>query len=101
MPFGSVTWYAGAPQDRKKHEHTLPLNAAARAALMARRTQSTRLPTGFVFPSTDDDVRSLYASKARRWLREAIRDAKLPPRKQGGRHLSRRGWATARTHMPL
>ncbi|MBK7908598.1 MAG: hypothetical protein IPJ78_18870 [Gemmatimonadetes bacterium] len=54
-----------------------------------------------MFPSTDDNVRPLDASKARRWLRDAIRDAKLPPRKKGGWHMFRRGWATARKHMPL
>lgn len=100
-PFGSVTWYAGATKDRKKHEHTLPLNEAAHAALTAWRKQGDRLPTGYVFPSTDDNVRPLDASKARRWLREAIKDAGLPARKQGGWHMFRRGWGTARKHLPL
>jgi integrase len=99
-PHGTIRWYAGKTSDRKKHDHTLPMNEKARAALLAWRRQVRTIPTGWVFASRDG-TQPLAKWGPKKWMRKAETLAGLPHLRQGIWHPFRRGWATARKHMPL
>ena len=109
-PHGTIRWYAGKQSDRKKHDHTLPMNEKVHAALVAwrkpveeaqkKRAQIGKV-TGWVFASPDDAKQPLAKWGPKKWMKKAERLAKVPHLKQGIWHPFRRGWATARKHMPL
>jgi integrase len=99
-PHGTIRWYAGKASDRKKHDHTLPMNEKARAALLAWRKQLHAIPAGWIFASNDGQS-ALPKWGPKKWMRKAETLAKVPHLKQGIWHPFRRGWATARKHMPL
>ncbi|HXM37893.1 MAG TPA: tyrosine-type recombinase/integrase [Gemmatimonadales bacterium] len=101
QPHGAITWYAGVRPDRKKHEHVLPMNAAACAALARWKQRAPGIGSGFVFPDPRDATKPLARFEAKRWLKQAEHRAKLSHVKQGGWHMFRRGWATARKHLPI
>jgi integrase len=98
-PNGSITWYAGAQSDNKKHEHLVPMNTEASAAL--KSWQKSTLSIGWVFPSPNDPAQPLQRHVAKKWLQRAERLAKLEHLKHGGFHMFRRGWATERKSFPL
>jgi integrase len=98
-PNGTITWYAGATTDNKKHEHTLPMNTAARTALMAWRKETGGI--AWAFPSEKDPANSVERHTTKQWLRRAEKLAKLEHLKHGGWHIFRRGWATTRKSFPL
>jgi integrase len=96
-----ITWYAGVRPDRKKHEHVLPINAAAHAALTAWQKRCRGIGSAFLFPDPRDATKPLPRFEAKRWLKQAETRAKLAHVAQGGWHMFRRGWATARKHLPI
>lgn len=100
-PHGAITWYAGVRADKKKHEHTVALNAPAQAALVAWQKQRRGIGTAFLFPDPRNATKSLPRFEAKRWLKQAETRAKLAHVAQGGWHMFRRGWATARKHLPI
>lgn len=109
-PHVTIRWYAGKPSDRKKHDHILPMNEKAASALIAyqNQVQSTLKKraeiggaVGSVFASPNDSNQALARWGPKRWMRKAEGPAKLHPLKQGLWHPFRRGWATARKHMPV
>lgn len=100
-PHGTIRWYNSAQRDHKKHDHTLPMNAAARAALLSWQKQTKGIGAAWVFPSPTDCTKPLPRWGAKKWLGKAERLAELPHVKMGGWHMFRRGWATVRKHMPL
>jgi integrase len=97
---GMVTWYAGVTPDRKKQEQTAYLNREAHAALFAWR-RHCGTATGYVFPMRGDPSQPMGRTGPKKWLMEAERIAGLEHQKQGGWHMFRRGWATARKGLPL
>jgi integrase len=101
QPSGSVTWYAGVEPDKKKHEHVVALNAAASAILARWQKETGGVGAAFVFPAEREPTRAVNYDEVKRWLRRAETRAKLSHVKQGGWHAFRRGWATARKHLPL
>lgn len=100
-PNGTITWYAGATTDNKKHEHTLPMNTAASAALKAWQKETGGIAAQWVFPSEKDPANSVERHTTKQWLRRAEKLAKLEHLKHGGWHIFRRGWATTRKSFPL
>lgn len=99
-PHGTIRWYAGVMPDRKKRDHTLPMNERAREALLAWRRMNFP-PNGWVFRSQGDQTQPMPRWGAKKWLGKAERLAGLPHLRMGGWHMFRRGWATARKHLPL
>ena len=101
-PFGTIRWYADCAKTTKRHEHTLPMNEPAYTALRAwKKRRGAVVGAGWVFPSPRDPKRALEKWAAAPWLREAERLAKIAHMPGGGWHMLRRGWATARKHLPL
>lgn len=98
--YGTITWYAGAVRNKKRHEHTLHLNEPVYRALRAWRKRSAAV-SGLVFPSAKKPDTSLFTTTTREWLREAEDLAELEHVDGGGWHMFRRGWATARKDFPV
>ena len=100
-PFGSIVWYRDVKADHKKHEHTLPMNQQASATLLRWQKQMGGVGAAFVFSDPRDRTKPLSYYDVKRWLKRAETKAGLEHERQGGWHALRRGWATARKHLPL
>jgi integrase len=59
------------------------------------------LQAGYLFPSPKHLDRPVTRWLARKWLRRAEKLAGLDPQKGSAFRAYRRGWATARKHLPL
>ena len=97
-PHGSITWYAGLPIDNKKREHVVPMNKAAHDVLKAWR--GSAIKTGWLFVTNDRPPKQMGKDTPKRWLRKCETLAELDHVKGDGWHAFRRGWATARKHLP-
>lgn len=100
-PHGAITWYAGVTPDRKKHEHVVEMNHVASDTLARWQKATRRFGAAFVFADPRDPTKSLSYYDAKRWLKQAEVKASIAHLKMGGWHMYRRGWATARKHMPI
>jgi len=100
-PCGSIRWYSDVRGDNKKHEHVVAMNEQAQAALRRWQKQCGGIGQQWVFPAPTDDTVPLGYHVAKKWLRQAETRAKVGHEKQGGWHMLRRGWATARKHLPI
>ncbi|MFN2524742.1 MAG: tyrosine-type recombinase/integrase [Actinomycetota bacterium] len=102
-PYGSMTWYAGAAEDNKKHEHTRPMNRVVSAVLESWKKQCGVIGASnrWVFASETDPAKALERHTTKKWLRRAEKLAKVANMKHGGWHAFRRGWATERKNFPL
>ncbi len=101
MQFQTGVDNAGAVRNKKRHEHSLPLNEPAYSGLVAWRKRRGIVGEGWVFPSLSDPKEPLTKWVASAWLRRAEKLAELPHLDGGTWHTFRRGWATARKHLPL
>ncbi len=99
-PYGAITWYADVPADRKKHEHVSAMNELASVLLARWQKQTGGVGAAFVFADSRDRTIPLSYYDAKRWLKRAETKAGLAHIKGGGWHMLRRGWATARKHLP-
>ena len=102
-PHGWIRWYTSKRSDRKKHEHVLPMNEAVSASLKAWKKECGIIgsSTRWVFEAPKDSRQPLDRWLTNRWLSRAETLAGLAHEKGGGWHAFRRGWATARKHLPL
>jgi integrase len=100
-PCGTIRWYTGTRSDNKAREHVVAMNAEAQAALKRWRQASRSIGAAWVFPSLSDPTTPVNYHCAKKWLRWAETKAKVGHEKQGGWHMLRRGWATARKHFPI
>ena len=99
--FGSVRWPAHT--DKLRRELVVPLSPAARAAIervLCTRPQRPDRSNTPLFPSPSDPDRPMSRHLADAWLRRAERLAGVPPLEGSLWHAYRRGWATARKHLP-
>ena len=100
-PDGSIRWYAGVVQDKKKHDEIVPLNALALLALERWREQSPGIGPAWLFTAPTNPSKPLGQFNVARWLRQAEELAGLEHEPGGAWHAFRRGWATVRKHEPL
>ncbi|MGH7514762.1 MAG: hypothetical protein ACREOQ_17790 [Gemmatimonadales bacterium] len=70
------------------------------AALCLTRT-TPGIGAAYLFPCPTDPGRPIQYERVRRWLLEAERLAELPRQRGASFHAFRRGWATARKHLPV
>lgn len=101
-PYGSIRWYRGKKEDNKGREHLLPMNDRASASLAAWKKKAGVIGASdaLVFPAPEDPTQPLGRHVTKKWLRRAETLAKLDHQKHGGWHMFRRGWASARKHLP-
>lgn len=100
-PFGNIRFYADVRTSKKATDHVVPLNVLAATALARWREQYPGIAAGPVFPSERNPAQPVPRYVAHHWLKRAERLAGLEHETQGGWHAFRRGWATARKHLPL
>lgn len=98
---GAIRWYSDVRGDNKKHEHVVAMNAEAQAAVRRWQKQCRGIGQQWVFPALTDATKPLDYHVAKKWLKQAETRAKVGHEKQGGWHMLRRGWATARKHLAI
>lgn len=98
---GGIRWYAGRSINKKRRDHVSPMPLEVKTALMLWKKQTLSIGARFVFVAPGDGTKGLERHVAKKWLARAEGFAKLPHQAQSGWHAFRRGWATARKHMPL
>jgi integrase len=97
-PHGAIRW--PAVTDKMGRESTVPVSPEVRSALL-RVLEGRGLQAGYLFPCPTSADRPVTKWLARNWLRRAEVLAKLEPQEGSAFHAYRRGWATARKHLPL
>lgn len=100
-PFGNIRFYADVRATKKARDHRVPLNVLAATALARWRELYPGIAGGPVFPSERNHAQAVPKSAAYYWLKRAEGLAGLEHQAQGGWHMMRRGFATARKHLPL
>jgi integrase len=98
VPHGAIRWPADT--DKMGRESTVPISPVVRAALI-RTLEDRGIAGGYLFPSPIDPARPVNKDLVRQWLRQAELLADLEPQQGSAWHAYRRGWATARKHLPL
>ena len=81
-------------------ETIVPIGPEVRSALL-RVLEGRGLQRGYLFPCPTSADRPVTKTLAGKWLRRAEGLAKLEPQEGSAFHAYRRGWATARKHLPL
>ena len=76
------------------------MNQTAHDALSRAAKGREAIGEAWVFPSDTDESRPVDRHLANRWLRRAEKLAKIEHVKGRGWHSFRRGWASARKHLP-
>jgi len=95
-PLGSIRWRSEF--DKIDNEHVIPMNGVARSTLAEARER--RRGSEWVFPSDKNDEVPVDRHLASRWLRRAETLAGEEHERGRGWHAFRRGWASARKHLP-
>lgn len=100
-PNGAIRWYADVPTTKKARDHVVPMNPVAAAALVKWREVHPGVGAAPVFPSRTNPSEPVRKHVAEHSLRKAEQFAQLAHEPQGGWHMFRRGFATARKDLPL
>jgi integrase len=98
-PHGAIAW--PGETDKMGKAWSAPINAAVRTALEAFLAERPGLGAACLFPSPGNPAGPVRYDVARRWLLEAERRAEVPKHDGSLWHAYRRGWATARKHLPV
>jgi integrase len=96
--YGAVTWRGEF--DKQGKEWVSALNQQAQAAIQRIRRDRPGMGDALMFPSRDDPMKPLNRHVADTWLRKAEALAELESQQWTLWHGYRRGWATARQHLP-
>jgi integrase len=97
-PHGSIRWPADT--DKEGTERTVPISPTVRRALDRITAERPGIGGAPLFPSPLKQGEPIRYELASAWLREAEKLAGLEPLKGSLWHAYRRGWATARKHLP-
>ena len=97
-PHGSIRW--PAETDKQGRETLVPISPLVRAALDRALQDRPGIGRAPIFPSPTDPQQPISRHLADRWLREAEKLAGLELQPGSLWHAYRRGWATARKHLP-
>lgn len=98
-PHGAIRWPADT--DKMGRETVVPIGPQVRAAIdriMRERPGLGSLP---LFPSPANRSKPIRSEQPSIWLRQAEKLAKVETQDGSLWHAYRRGWATARKHLPL
>jgi integrase len=97
-PHGTIRWRG--EHDKIDNDHVVPLSELTSAALLRAVRECQAIGDAWIFPSESDESRPVDRHLASRWLRRAEKLAKLDHVTGRGWHAFRRGWASARKHLP-
>jgi integrase len=97
-PFGTIRWRS--ENDKIENEHVVPMNGIAHDSLFRVARERQAIGAAWVFSSDMDESRPVDRHLASRWLRRAEKLAEIDHIKGRGWHSFRRGWASARKHLP-
>jgi integrase len=97
-PFGAIRW--PATTDKQGRESVVPMSPLVRDAVK-RALGERAITAGYLFPMPTNPARPITAERAALWLRKAEKLAGLTHQDGGAWHPFRRGFATARKHLPL
>jgi integrase len=97
-PHGTLRWRG--ENDKIDNEHTVPMNELASTALLLVARDRQAIGAAWIFPSETDDSRPVDRHLANRWLRRVEKLANVDHVAGRGWHAFRRGWASARKHLP-
>lgn len=90
-----------AESDKVRREWVVPINASARLAIERILAERPGIGETFLFPAINDPSKPLAIEVASPWLLEAERLAGVEKHQGSLWHAYRRGWATARKHLPV
>jgi len=76
------------------------MNEPAQSALEAFARENPGIGEAWIFASDTDASKPVDRHLANRWLRRAEKLAKVEHERWRGWHAFRRGWASARKHLP-
>jgi len=97
--YGAIEWPAAT--DKEKKRWLQPMSPEVRATVDRIRAERPGIGSALLFPRATDPQRPVAKEVAGEWLKEAERLAQVPKHQGGLWHPYRRGWATARKHLPL
>ncbi len=97
-PFGFVRWRADT--DKQGRESVVAIDEEARAAIDRQLARRLIVGQAYVFPSPTNPDRPMSRHLADAWLRRAETLAGVESQEGSLWHAYRRGWATARKHLP-
>ncbi len=95
----AIRWDAEA--DKEGVEWIVPIPEGLRATLADYIRTRALVGNALLFSARRNPSEPLSKETAYYWIRQAEDRAKLQHQTRGGWHAFRRGWATARKHMPL
>jgi integrase len=98
LPFGAVTWRG--EYDKQGKQWISALNQEAQKAILKVRRVRPGVGDALMFPSPENPTRPVARTRVDKWLRKAETLAGLEPQDGTLWHGYRRGWATARSHLP-
>lgn len=96
---GKLFWRAES--DKVKRDWYSPVTLEVRQELERFRRERPALGNALMFPAPNNQDRPVSYKVVLDWLRRAEALAGLDPLPRGAYHALRRGWATARKHLPL
>ncbi len=98
-PHGAIAW--PGETDKMGKAWSAPIDANTRAAIDRVLRERPGIGAAYLFPSAASIEKPVSYEEARRWLLEAEALAQLPKQDGSSWHAYRRGWATARKHLPI
>jgi integrase len=98
-PYGAIQWPDST--DKMGKGWAAPIDATVRAALDRVLRERPGIGAAYLFPSAACSEKPVSYEEARRWLLDAEGLAKVAKQDGSSWHAYRRGWATARKHLPV
>lgn len=98
-PHGSILW--PAETDKIKRSWLVPMSKEVRGAIDRVLRQRPGIGVAYIFPAGEDPTKPVRAEVASAWLLRAEKLAKVEKQNGSLWHAYRRGWATARKHLPV
>lgn len=98
LPYGAIRWRG--EHDKQGKEWVAPCNTLAQQAIERIRGERPGLGDAPMFPNPTNPSEPISRYRPDRWLRKAETLAGLEPQDGSLWHAYRRGWATARKHLP-
>lgn len=98
MPFGAIKWPADT--DKMGKEWLVPISKEVRDAIGRVLVERPLIGQAYLFPSPLDPSKPVSKELASSWLERAERVAGVEKQVGSLWHAYRRGWATARKHLP-